>query len=83
LADFPILAVHAAKVAPTEEDGSRSVPTAQHAFLSKVGTVTMDYSPFAGPANRALDGFQSIDPAVAGTQITLLEMAPGSGDACG
>ena len=77
LRDVPVLAKHAAQVAPGEEDGARAAPAAQRVLLAVVGAVARHHRPLSGPAHRALAGRQAIHVAVAGAQVAIRQVAPG------
>ena len=80
LADVPVLAEHAAQVAPGEEDGAGAAPATQRRFLAVVRAVARHHRLLAGPADRALDALEAIHPAIAGAQVAGPQVRPGRVD---
>ena len=83
VADFPVLAVHTAQVAPAEKNGARPAPATQRIFFAMMRTITVHHRPFTAAAYRTLDGLSPVHMTVAGTQIAVFQMEAGlSGALC-
>jgi hypothetical protein len=77
LADFPVLAKHAAKITPAEKNRPRSFTAPKDVFLSTMRPKTMNDRALPCSADSSLNRSQAIHVTVSCTQVAFFQMSKG------